>query len=78
MLYLTNADGKILWEVNKVLSDLFHEGKLTKEQEIVLARFYQLRKDSETYTVQCRNKAKKFVQEKRKTNKSYAHKRKEN
>lgn len=76
MLYLTKEDSKILFDVNLVLYDLFQEGKLSKEQEQVLAAFYKLRLDSEIHSNQCRSKAKKLVQEKRKIDKTYAHKKK--
>ena len=73
MLYLTKEDSKILFDVNEVLYELFQDGKLDERQEKVLGQFYKLRNDSEAYSNRCRNKAKKFVQEKRKTNKKYAH-----
>ena len=70
MLYLTKEDSKILFDTNLVLYELFQEGKLNKEQERVLARLFKLRNESEMYSARCRQKAKKFVQEKRKTNKA--------
>ena len=76
MLYLNKEDAAVLFDTNLLLYDLFHEGKLTADQEQVLARFYRLRVDSEIYSNRCRNKSKKYVQEKRKTDKTYAHTRK--
>ena len=73
MLYLNKVDSKILFDTNMVLYELFQAGKLTADQERVLARFYKLRQDSEVYSTMRRNKAKKFVQEKRKADKTYAH-----
>ena len=77
-MYLTKEEEKILFKANKLLADLFHEGKLTPEQEPILADLYKLLRASEKYSRECRDKAKKFVQEKRKIDKTYAHKRKEN
>lgn len=73
MLYLNKEDSKILFDTNEVLYELFQAGLLSSDQEKVLARFYKLRQESEVHSNRCRNKAKKFVQEKRKTDKTYAH-----
>lgn len=73
MLYLNKEDERILYKTNKLLADLFHEGKLTPEQEPILADFYQLCRNSERYSYKCRQKSKKYVQEKRKVDKTYAH-----
>ena len=76
MLYLNKEDSKILFDTNVVLYDLFQAGKLTEDQERVLAAFYKLRQSSEIYSNQCRQKSKRFVQAKRKIDKTYAHTRK--
>ena len=76
MLYLNKEDSKTLFEVNLLLYDLHQAGKLTEDQETILARFYRLRMDSEIYSNQHRIKSKKLVQEKRKVDKTYAHSRK--
>ena len=76
MLYLNKEDSKILFDVNMVLYQLYQEGKLSKQQEEVLGKFYRLRNESEVYSNRQRAKAKKAVQEKRKLDKSYAHKKK--
>ena len=73
MLYLSKEDSKILFDTNMILYELFQAGKLSEDQEKVLARFYRLRQESEAYSNRHRSKAKKFVQEKRKTDKTYAH-----
>jgi hypothetical protein len=73
LVYLTAKDEDILFKTNKLLADLFHEGKLSPEQEPILAEFYQFCRESEQYSYQRRQKSKKFVQEKRKIDKTYAH-----
>lgn len=73
MLYLNKQDSEILFDTNMVLYELFQAGKLSDDQERVLARFYKLRQDSEIYSNRCRNKAKAFVQGKRKVDKTYGH-----
>lgn len=73
MLYLNKHDETVLFKANKLLADLFHDGKLTPEQEPILADFYHLCKDSERYSYDQRQKAKKKVQAKRKVDKTYAH-----
>ena len=70
MLYLNKDDSKILFDVNMVLYQLYQEGKLSKQQEEVLGKFYRLRNESEAYSNRQRAKAKKAVQEKRKLDKS--------
>ena len=72
MLYLNKKDETILFKANKLLADLFHEGKLTPEQEPILADFYKLCRESSEYSRLQRDKAKKSVQEKRKVDKTYA------
>ena len=73
MLYLNKQDESTLFKANKLLADLFHEGKLTPEQEPILAAFYKLCRESSEYSRLQRDKAKKTVQEKRKVDKTYAH-----
>ena len=73
MLYLNKTDSKILFDINMVLYELYQEGKLSKEQEVKLGRFYKLRQESEAYSNRQRAKSKKAVQEKRKIDKTYAH-----
>lgn len=73
MLYLNKKDEAILFKANKLLADLFHEGKLTPEQEPILADLYKLCRESSKYSRLQRDKAKKSVQEKRKVDKTYAH-----
>lgn len=73
LLYLNKHDESVLFKANKLLADLFHEGKLTPEQEPILADFYKLCRDSERYSHDSRQRAKKYVQEKRKVDKTYAH-----
>ena len=72
-MYLNQHEESVLFKTNKLLADLFHEGKLTPEQEPILADFYRLCRESEQYSYRQRQKAKKYVQDKRKTDKTYAH-----
>ena len=76
MLYLTDKDTEILNDAVGVLFTLFMQDKLSDEQKKVLARFQLLLIQSNEYTADRRDKAKKFVQEKRKVDKTYAHTRK--
>jgi len=76
MLYLNKEDSEILFATNMLLYELFQEGKISPDQEVVLSKFYCLRRDSEIYSNRCRNKSKRYVQEKRKVDKTYAHTRK--
>lgn len=78
MLYLNKEDSEVLFATNQLLYELFQEGKITPEQEVVLSKFYRLRTDSEIYSTRRRNKAKQEVQAKRKIDKTYAHTRKKN
>ena len=73
MVYLSAQDGSILFKTNKLLADLFHEGKITPEQEPIIADFYKFCRESEQYSYQRRQKSKKYVQAKRKLDKTYAH-----
>jgi len=77
VLYLTVKDARVLKNVLSVLTELNEQNALNKEQTTVYDEFLSLVTDSAVYTSKCREKAKKFVQEKRKIDKSYAHKKKE-
>lgn len=77
-MYLTNEEETILSGVNELLSEVAVNHSLTEEQEILIAKFYGLLEQSKDYTRKCRGKAKQFVQEKRKIDKRYAHKRRTN
>jgi len=76
LLYLNKEDAEILNDAVSVLFTLFMQDKLSGEQKKVLARLQFLLIQSGEYTINRRTKAKKLVQEKRKTDKTYAHTRK--
>ena len=72
-MYLNKEETKTLNDVCKVLIAQDALGNLSAEQHDIAVGFYKLLCDSETHSSECRDKAKRFVQEKRKTDKSYAH-----
>lgn len=75
MMYLTDKDAKILTDL---LEEISQEDILIKFNDLTTFHaFKRLVTASFDYTAKCREKAKRFVQEKRKTDKSYAHKKKE-
>ena len=76
MLYLRKEDYKILADTQVVIRELGEKGVVSEEQMDILQKFCDLLTASEKYTEEYRNKAKKIVQEKRKTDKAYAHTRK--
>lgn len=77
MMYLTDNDADILFGAVQILVVTKARGELTTEGNKLVDDCIKLYEDSIEYTKKCRDKAKKFVQEKRKTDKTYAHKKKE-
>ena len=74
MMYLTEKDAKVLTDILEMING---NHVLIEVDPNKLYAFDKLVTDSIDYTAKCREKAKRFVQEKRKTDKSYAHKKKE-
>lgn len=75
-MYLNKEEERIIYNATKLLSDMSYEGKIEPEQEDIVADLYELWLKSSYHSKRCRQTAKKFVQEKRKTDKTYAHTRK--
>lgn len=73
MLYLKEKDIQILADAMMLLVGLKMSIPLTTSGNKAIDDYVELFNDSIEYTKKCREKAKKFVQEKRKTDKSYAH-----
>lgn len=72
-MYINKKEEMVLFRTNKLLADLFHAGMLTPNQEPILADFYKLCREAEQSSRKSRDKAKKYVQAKRKVDKNYAH-----
>lgn len=73
MLYLKEKDIQILADAMMLLVGLKMSIPLTTSGNKAIDDYVELFNDSMAYTKKCREKAKQFVQEKRKTDKSYAH-----
>ena len=73
LLYLSKQDDKILSDANRLLESLWKAGKIAPEDEQIIVALDKLIWESNDYSVECRDKAKKKVQEKRKVDKTYAH-----
>ena len=72
MLYLNYEDESILVEVQKLL-DAF---EVTAEEATLIEKYNKLVAESQEYSTKRRTVAKKFVQDRRKVDKTYAHTRK--
>ena len=73
MLYLNEKDMQVLADAMMLLVGLKLTMPLTTEGNEAVDDYVELFNNSIEYTKKCREKAKRFVQEKRKTDKSYAH-----
>ena len=73
MLYLNKCDDKVLSDANRLLETLWQSGKIAPEDEHIIIALDRLLWESNDYSVECRDRAKKKVQEKRKVDKTYAH-----
>ena len=73
MLYLNKQDDKILSDANRLLESLWQAGKVAPEDEHIIIALDKLLWESNDYSVECRDKAKKKVQSMRKVDKNYAH-----
>ena len=73
LLYLNKQDDKVLSEANMLLESLWKAGKIDPEDEHILIAFDKLLWQSNDYSVECRDRAKKKVQKMRKIDKTYAH-----
>ena len=76
MLYLSKEDSEVLDKVTLLLLQMIKEDNLNDVQKEVASNYFKLCLASKNYTEQTRKKAKAFVQEKRKADKTYAHTRK--
>ena len=73
MLYLNNQDDKVLSDAYRLLETLWQSGKIASEDEHIIIALDKLLWESNDYSVNRRDKAKKKVQTMRKTDKTYAH-----
>lgn len=73
LLYLNKQDDKILSDANRLLESLWQSGKIAPEDEHIIIALDKLLWESNDYSVECRDRAKKKVQAMRKIDKTYAH-----